>query len=281
VIEVSRTRAVLACVTVATIISTILASVAVKGHVGNRTVEDMFRHIDDSIAAIRNGRISNAKNELARAYGQYLRIRGVIENFDDALVDQINGDFVSLYSKLDNQDISREEKESLARDLRGKLLSATGEAGVGLHFIYRYSAILVFVISTFFASVSTILCKYSVDWSRLKEIQAEAEEIRREMREIRLKKKFKQARELETRLAELGEQVSGWTTEKQVIFLLVPYFLLWALLGWIYRGWVVAWVPLGMNLPLIGTHFGLLPWLIVTYFGSVIFFRQLLVREGW
>ena len=257
----------------------LLVSLALAGilapmlaHPGEDAFQRTLAGIDQSIIALRHGSPDGARASLEQAEGEYAKLR--VENVDPERDDLIKQSFDSCKAS---------PAEDNLRSLRGQVSGAGDVLGISLPLIYEHSISFILLVSALFALLVTFITKRVVDWPRVKQIKAEVGAWQRELRDAQRKHDMKRVHKLQLeqkRIFALQSQVMG-ASFKPMLFYLVPWLLLWMLLGRTYSGWVVAWLPFSISLPFFGlwASCGVLSWLLITYFGFSSLWRKVLIGD--
>ena len=220
--------------------------------------------IDSSIRAMNFGKTEDAKAALTNARTHYENLR--LE------VGAAELDFTAM--------LAEPTVEGL-KDLRADVLSAAGAAGVWLSPLYQHPALIIASMSAILALFVTLLSKRIVNWPRLKAAREEFRALGKEMLAARSRGDMKHVYKLQPRYRQLSGEVMG-ASLKQMFIPLIFYFVAWSVLGAIYAGWVVVWLPFGpATWPLFGdvVSAGFFYWFILTYFGFSVVWRQFLLGE--
>jgi len=263
------------------IIFAILLSASLAGVMAQQTTEgnqDIVRkvlnNIDSSIISLRKGSTDAAGTSLQTAEGEYQKISPSVENIDNVLDNKIKQAFSSLIGS---------PAEDGIRALRADVSLAASKLGASISVIYEHAMFFILAIAVVFSLIITLITKRVVDWPKVKQMKKEFDDWRKQLLEAQRKKDMKRLYKLQQdqkRIMGLQGQVM-MASLKPAIFYIVPYFLLWTWLGGIYSGWVVAWLPFSLPLPIVGTmvSFGFLPWFLLSYFGFSSIWRKLLIGD--
>ena len=236
---------------------------------------ELLNTLDSSISSIRRGNTSGAKMLLERASGNYSENFNV-ENHDNAL----NTEIIQAFSSLSQNPI-----EENIFVLRTKVLRAAGLIGVSLSPIYAYSMFIILGISAVVSLLITLLSKRMVNWDLVRESKAKISEYQKELREAMSKRDMKRVHKVQQRqdeIRKLSAQVMTQTLKPTIIYI-IPLILLWMILSTVYTGWVVAWLPFRINIPIIAPEglvaFGMGWWYFITFLGFSHLSRKILIRE--
>ncbi len=237
-------------------------------------VRNVLKGIDSSIIALRKENAEVAASTLWSAKGEYDKISLLVENEDNALNKKIDDAFLQLVNSPNEDDI---------RALRGDVSRAASIIGASVSVIYEHAILSILTIAVIFSLVITLITKRVVDWEKVKQIKAEVNAWRKELQEAQRKKDMKRLYKLQQdqkRVLGLQGQMM-MSSFKPAIFYIVPYIILWSWLNGLYSGWVVAWLPFTLPLPIFGTFvsFGFLPWFLLSYFGFSSIWRKLLIGD--
>lgn len=233
----------------------------------------LVNKLDTSISSLRKGDDSGALlSEASTLYSE--NFAPLVENRDNELNTRINGAFDSL------KDNPVEENIFL---LRADVLRAASLIGVSLPPLYAYSLFIILGVGVAVSLLVTLLNKRMVNWDMVRRNKAEIAKFQKEYREASSKKDMKQLHKLQQRQSEIMKLQGQMFTQtlKPTIIYIVPLLLLWMVLTNIYSGWVVAWLPFGIDLPILGrlVAFGVGWWYFITYLGSSQIFRKILIRD--
>jgi len=269
-------RKILMVIVLVALLSASFAIAAAQETTGDNrdTVRKVLNNIDSSIISLRKGDTSGAANALGSAWGGYDNIKSSVENVDDNLDNRIEQAFNQLYSSPNEEGI---------RALRADVSLAASKIGASVSVIYEHAMFFILAIAIIFSLIITLITKRVVDWPKVKQIKKEVDDWRKSLLEAQRKKDMKRLYKLQQdqkRIMGLQGQVM-MASLKPAIFYIVPYFLLWTWLGGMYSGWVVAWLPFSLPLPIVGTmvSFGFLPWFLLSYFGFSSIWRKLLIGD--
>jgi uncharacterized membrane protein (DUF106 family) len=234
-------------------------------------------NLDMSIDSLRKGDNDGSKNYLSNARTIYLddlNLGGRIENVDNALDNRIKTNFDSLYQTPVEENI---------RVLRADVSLAASKWGISLSFVFNHSILFIIFISIVFALVVTLISKRVVNWEEVKQKKKRVSDWQKALMDAQRKKDMKTVHKLQQEQKEMmalqGQIMMA--SFKPAIFYMVPYFILWMALSGLYGGWVVAWLPFNLPLPVIGTtvSLGFLGWYFLVYFGFSSIWRRLLIGD--
>jgi len=269
-------RKILTIIVLATLFSASLAGVMAQQVMGvnQDNVRNVLQKIDSSIITLRKEGTDAAKASLQSAQGEIQKISSSVENVDNVLKNKIETDYNSALSSADEDSI---------RALRADVSLAASKLGASISVIYEHAIFFILAIAVVFSLIITLITKRVVDWPKVKQIKKEVDDWRKSLLEAQRKKDMKRLYKLQQdqkRIMGLQGQVM-MASLKPAIFYIVPYFLLWTWLGGMYSGWVVAWLPFSLPLPIVGTmvSFGFLPWFLLSYFGFSSIWRKLLIGD--
>jgi uncharacterized membrane protein (DUF106 family) len=229
--------------------------------------------IDAAIWCLRHGDNSGTTSNLKSAQEIYLKLG--VENVDKELDNRIKQMFENL---------SRNPAERGCHDLRKKILGAAARVGASLPLKYEHSSCLILLVCFLSGFLYAALLKVTVNWERVREIRTQIDEWRRKYNEARKRKDFKELHKLmaeSSKLAPLHSELMMATLTKPLLFSVSLFVLLLILLGNPYSGWVVAWLPFGVHLPIYGywTSCGVFSWLILSFGAMTSLWRKLLIKE--
>jgi uncharacterized membrane protein (DUF106 family) len=242
--------------------------------------KDLLTNIDSSVHAIRLGNASGASAKLQQAFDKYSDLKKIHENKfkNNPELQDWDNEIIQTFTS-----VQRSPTEGGIFSLRANVSSMAGRLGVSLPFIYERAMFVILLLAVLFSFFITLITKYVVDWTKVKQARAEMNAWRKEMLDAQRKKDLKRLYKLkqeQKRIMSLQSQVM-MSSFKPAIFYIVPYFIFWRLLSGIYGGWVVAWLPFSITLPIAGTlvSFGFLGWFLISYFGFSSIWRKLLIGD--
>ncbi|HDI12674.1 MAG TPA: DUF106 domain-containing protein [Hadesarchaea archaeon] len=235
----------------------------------------LVNKLDTSIASLRQGDVDDASTLISEASDMYQAdFSPEVENIDNSLDSRIEEAFTSL---------KQEPTENGIFALKNDVIQAAGLTGIFLSPVYSYSMFIILVIALAASLFVTLLNKRLVNWDFVKESRAKISEFQKELREARSKRDMKQLHRIQQRQAEIlklqGEMFKQ--TLKPTIVYLVPLMILWMVLLNVYAGWVVAWLPFSIDLPIFGrlVAFGVGWWYFISYMGFSQIFRKILIGD--
>jgi uncharacterized membrane protein (DUF106 family) len=239
-------------------------------------VKNVLKNIDSSIISLRNENVDAARAALSSAKSEYDKISSSVENVDNGLHGKIEDAFNSII-------YSQQPAEGDIRALRADVSLAASEIGASVSIIYQHATLFILGISIVFSLIITMITKRVVDWPKVKQIKKEVEDWRKQLLEAQRKKDMKRLYKLQQdqkRIMGLQGQMM-MASLKPAIFYIIPYMLLWYWLNGLYQGWVVAWLPFTLPLPIFGTMVscGFLSWFLISYFGFSSIWRKLLIGD--
>jgi len=237
-------------------------------------IKRTLNNIDGSIIALRKDSTEAASASLQSALTEYQNISSSVENVDNALNNKVNQAFNSLYGSPDEGGI---------RSLREDVSLAASKIGASVSIIYEHAILFILGIAILFSLIITLITKRVVDWPKVKQIKKEVNDWRKQLLEAQRKKDMKRLYKLQQdqkRIMGLQGQMM-MSSFKPAIFYIIPYMLLWYWLSGLYQGWVVAWLPFTLPLPIFGTMVscGFLSWFLISYFGFSSIWRKLLIGD--
>lgn len=166
------------------------------------------------------------------------------------------------------------------------LLGSLSAITVGIEggIVSDYSNLIILSSGILLTFLSTVLCRVSIDWDRLRDAKKSIENWKKEIRKARQRKGKKQ-RKLELRNEEARKEYEAtWLlTIKQTIIYLAPFFLFSAWWGYIYGGQTVVelpfdWFSSGV-FQWIGESLGFFGWFLLSYFGFAYTWRKFLLTD--
>ena len=237
--------------------------------------KELMGNLNTSLESLRNGQDpSDSLNSAKEKYGNI---------FDNSVGTNLSDSISDSFDSLINEGKSADT--SLVISLRDFISSAGDKTGLSLPFTYRFSSLIVLVMSCLGAFVSTILCKVFVDWDMLEDAKNKVEGIREDIEKLR-KNKGKKTHKLDLKDEEMNE-VKGklWNASiKQAsiyfafLLVLVPFF------KFTFGEWTIVWFPfdwfaasgfqswLGVSMRYMGWH-------ILTFLGFSFLWRKVFLSK--
>lgn len=265
--------------------------VQAQGEDSQTALKKMLNDLDTSITCLRRRDIDDAKGLISGARSNYDENFSV-ENDRPDLHNEITQAFDSLseslnewasYPQISNENLQQSEEDVFV--LRAKVSQAASLKGVSLSSLYTYSMFIILGITAVASLIITLLTKRLVNWDQVRENKAKMSEYLKELRAAQSKRDMKQIHKLQQRQAEirrLQSQVFGATLKPTIIYI-IPMILLFYTLTGMYSGWVVAWSPFNIGIPILAPEglvaFGVGWWYILTYMGFSQIFRKILIRD--
>lgn len=233
----------------------------------------LVNRLDTSISCLRRG--EDAKELIQKAsdnYNNYFSSR--VAAVENSLDNEIRNAFISLKENPVEKDIFA---------LRSNVLRAASLIGISLPPFYAYSMFIILGIGVVVSLLVTLLSKRLVNWAQVREDKARIAEFQKELREAHSRRDMKAIHKLQQRQGEilsLQKRVFSATFKPTIIYF-IPLILLWITLLSAYSGWVVAWLPFRIDLPIFGpvVAFGVGWWYIITYLGFSQIWRKILIRD--
>jgi uncharacterized membrane protein (DUF106 family) len=229
--------------------------------------------LDGAVTAMRKGEDSQAPLlEAKTLYASAFSSR--VENSDNQLNTSITEAFASA-STLTEENIFA---------LKANVISAGGELGVFISPLKTYSLFIILGISVAVSALVTLFSRKTVNWELIRDCKAKISEFTKEYRDAVRKQDKKRMHKLEPKRAEI-QKLQGIVmtqTMKPTLFYMIPLFIVWTTLTLAFSGWVVAWLPFSVDLPIFGrlVAFGVGWWYFITYMGTSMIFRSILIRES-
>ncbi|MDI6883653.1 MAG: EMC3/TMCO1 family protein [Hadesarchaea archaeon] len=252
-----------------------VGTVQAQGENDQAALKDLLGKLDSAISSLRRGDSGGASTAVSNASTIYKsNFSPRVENIDNQLDTKIAQAFSSLAQTPVEENIFV---------LRVDVSRAANLIGVSLSPIYTYSMFIILGVGVVMSLLITLVNKRVVNWDLVRENKAKIAEFQKELRDARSKRDMKQLHKIQQRqgeIAKLQGQVLSQTF-KPAIFYFIPLILIWNLLGAVYSGWVVAWLPFTIDLPVFGrlVAFGIGWWYFLTYLGFSQIFRKILIRE--
>ncbi len=240
-----------------------------------RDYKELIGDLNTSLRSLRNGQ--DPSSSLNSAEGKYGDLFG--DNVGNNLSDSISDSFDSLISDGNSADTS------LMISLRGFISSAGDQSGLSLPLAYRFSSLIILVMSSLGAFVSTILCKVFVDWDMLEDAKNRVEEIREDIENLR-KKKGKKAHKMDLKDEKMSE-VRGklWDASiKQASIYLAFLVILIPIFKFTFGEWTIVWFPFdwftasGVQ-SWLGVSMRYMGWHILTFLGFSYLWRKIFLSK--
>ncbi len=244
----------------------------------NRDYKKFLQNMDKSMSSVRLGWDPSSSLKSAQSNYNNLLQDEDFDNGSDLFVldNEIKNSFSNLISIKENA------RTNQVRSLRKDGTSMGESIGASLPFTYKFSSLIIVIISISLAFLSTVGCKVLIDWERLEDDKKTVEELEEKIREAqRGKGKRKRKMEMESGEAKKAKQRVWASSIKQAVFYLAPFLLGLPFLGFVYSDWIVAWLPFnwftsGM-FQSIGVSLNYLGWYGLLFFGFGFIWRELLI----
>jgi uncharacterized membrane protein (DUF106 family) len=244
-----------------------MVAVAVSAQSNDR-LANLVRGLDDAVVSLRrDGSVSLSRiEELYRE-----SIAPDLENVDNDLNQRI----LEKFSLLSNP--SEENIFSLRRDI----MEAGGKLGMSISIVHANSAVFIALLTFTLSLLVTLVNRWVVNWELVSSYQAQVSEFWNEYRDAVRKQDRKRMAKLDQRRQEISrmQAVIMSETMKPSIYYLVPLMILWIVLAKAFSGWVVAWLPFTVSLPVYGKWVacGFGWWYFLTFMVFSVVLRQILV----
>lgn len=261
----------LACLT----LMACLGTVAAQAETSQDVLRRLLNNIDSSVLAIRKGDTNGALGLLGQAFSGY-------DNLTKANENKFDNDLRILDNYIRENLFVQSPTEGNIFTLRDEIVLLAGKLGVHLPLIYEWAIFIILGLAVLFSLVITLITKKVVDWNRVKQIKAEVDSWRKDLLDAQRKKDMKRIYKLKQdqgRIMGLQSQLM-MSSLKPAIFYIVPYFIFWRWLGSVYGGWVVAFLPFSLPLPIgLWASCGFFSWFLISYFGFSSIWRKLLIGD--
>jgi uncharacterized membrane protein (DUF106 family) len=240
---------------------------------GDDDLESIVRSLDSAIVALRRG--GNARTLISSAERVYTeKFAQAVEEADNNLHQKI----VEFFNTVS----TRPAEENIFA-LRRMVVGAGGLVGAVVSPVYSH-AVFVIAIITFLLSLGiTLVTKRVINWELVHRYRAEISQFMREYREVLRRQDRKRLHKLEPQLREIRQKNMVLMTEtmKPALYYFIPLVVLWYLLAGVFRGWVVAWLPFTVSLPIYGKWVacGFGWWYLLTFLVFSTLLRTLLLPE--
>ncbi len=200
-----------------------------------------------------------------------------------------SGDILTSIRNLTPSDVSVEE----VKDIRAAIVEKGNSEGLKLSFLYQYSHFVILGVSFLLAIVVNFINRVAVDWEEVNRVRAKQEKLQEKVKEARENNETKKAHKLQQKQQDFMQEHMGvmFSPMKTMIFIFIPFIIVFNLLSSTYSGWVVAWLPFKLPWPEIGfpllnrffkgnvAGLGYFGWYILSYFGFAQFWRKILVPQ--
>lgn len=233
--------------------------------------------LDGAVVAVRDGgsKEASATSLVQTANSVYDgSFKSRMENTDN----QLDSKIVNAFAEMGTN-----PTESGIFSLRADVMAAAAQLGVTISPVYTYSLFVVLGVSVAVSFLVTLLSKKMVNWQFVGESKAKISEFMKEYRDATRRQDRKRMHKMEAKRAEI-QRLQGQVMTQQMkptLFYIVPLLLLWSVLGATFSGWVVAWLPFGIDLPFFGSlvAFGFGWWYFLSFMAFSFIFRAIMIRE--
>lgn len=245
-------------------------SVQAQGENNQMTATTLIRTIDTSISSLRRGDENGAKSLIGQASDEYDNLS---KHFSPGVENSLDNTIRTYFESAKNNPV----EENLFA-LRSAILQA-----FPLPPLYAYSLFIILGVGVIVSLFSTLMSKRLVNWDLYRKNKAEISKFQKELREAMRKRDAKEVHKLQQRQGEIaklqGEMFKQ--TLKPTIILTIPLLFVYFILINVYSGWVVAWLPFSIDLPIFGrlVAFGYGWWYILTSIGFSQIFRKIMIRD--
>lgn len=244
----------------------------VQAEMTQENLEDIVMTLDSAVVALRKGQEITGLIPGAKSIYQ--------ETLSPQLDNETDNRILNAFdAALENPS----EKNIFA--LKADILREAGERGISISPLRAHSMFIILLISMGVSFLITFVNKRTVNWELVREHKAKISEFMKEYRDAMRKQDRKRLHKLEQRRREIqrlqGELMSHQL--KPTLYYIIPLMFLWFfVLGPVFGGWVVAWLPFTIDLPIFGrlVAFGVGWWYIITFLGFSTIFRSILIPEG-
>jgi len=256
-----------------------LLAFALVGSVGaqSATSEDLeaiVKSLDSAVVNLRKGAgVSTPLNNARTVYEN--KFSSEVASKDNQLNSQILSSFTS---------VSQSPSEENIFELKSNVVKAAGLLGISVSPLYSYSIFIIAGITFILSLLITLFNKRVVNWEMVNRYKAEISQFMKEYREVLRRQDRKRIHKLEPRMKEIQKMqgVVMSQTMKPTLYYFIPLIILWYTLAGIFKGWVVAWLPFSINLPIYGQWVacGFGWWYLLTFFAFSTILRGILIPEG-
>lgn len=263
-------KLVVAVVLIAAIVAMAAAAVSAKS---DSRISQIVTSIDSSIVELRKG--NSPATTLSRVEELYRQnIAPELENVDN----ELNQRILSAFSQLS---LSSSPPEENILSLRRDIVKAGEELGMTISPIHTHSSAFIVVLTFLLSLLVTLANKWVVNWELVANYQGQVNEFWNEYKDALRKQDRKKILKLDQRKGEITrmQTVIMSETMKPSIYYLIPLLVLWIALARAFSGWVVAWLPFSMSLPIYGKWVacGFGWWYFLTFMAFSVLLRPILI----
>ena len=248
----------------------------------SESYKKLLSNADQIIKDIRLGR-DITENQIAKLENSY---RNAFPGSSGGILSDIQGLSASNLNSIDS-----EEAINKIKDIRAGIVEDGDSEGLGLSFLFKYSHFVILAVSFGLAITVNVINRVAVDWEEVNRVRDKQSELQDKVKEARENNEPKKAHKLQQEQQEFMQEHIGvmFSPMKTMIFIFIPFIIVFNLLSSTYSGWIVAWLPFELPWPDIGfpllsrffkgnvAGLGYFGWYMLSYFGFAQFWRKLLV----
>lgn len=236
-------------------------------------LEKIVKSLDSAVVTMRKGGSASSSISGAKTLYENKFSQAVAEK-DNSLNQRILDSFDSL---------SQNPQEDNVFALKRDVITAAGLVGISISPLYSYSIFLIAGITLVLSLLITMINKRLVNWEMVNRYKAEVSQFMREYREAFKRQDKKRLHKLQPQLREIQKKQGVILSEtmKPSLYYFIPLIILWYLLAGVFRGWVVAWLPFSIDLPIYGKWVacGFGWWYLLTFLAFSTILRAVLILE--
>ncbi len=250
------------------------ASAEASQEITNENYKELLKSTDQIIKRIRLGReiSDNEISNLAEEAGMIFP--------DSSISEEINALQGSSETEVDQ-----------VKNIRIDMTEQAKKEGLELPFTHKYALFILLGISFSLSIVVNVINRVTVDWEEMNRVKERQSEIQDELKKAREENDMKKANKLEQKQQEFMQEHMGvmFSPLKSMIFIFIPFIIVFNIMSSMYSGWIVAWLPFKFPWPDIGfpllsrffkgsmTGLGFFGWYILSYFGFAQIMRKILI----
>lgn len=238
--------------------------------------ENLLNAVDGTIRAIRlNHNVTENRIRSIEKHYQYV--------FNESL-----GTKAPSLSELQGD---KEQAVKTLANLKNYIKEKAEEENIQLHFIYKYSILIILGVSFGLAIIVSFVSRTVVDWDEVNRVRDKQSELQDKLKEAKNENDSKKVHKLEKKQQEFMQEHMGtmFSPMKTMIIIIIPFIIVFQLLSRTYGGWVVAWLPFRLPWPDISfflfdrffkgpvVSLGFFGWYLLSYFGFSQIWRKILV----
>ncbi|KXB06579.1 hypothetical protein AKJ52_02005 [candidate division MSBL1 archaeon SCGC-AAA382C18] len=177
------------------------------------------------------------------------------------------------------------------KTIRKNIVDKGNSQGFELPFTHKYALFILLGISFSLAITVNTINRVMVDWDEMNRVREKQSELKDEISEARDEGDMKKANKLQQEQQEFMQENMGvmFSPIKSMIFIFIPFIIVFNIMSSMYSGWIVAWLPfklpwIDIGFPLLNRFFkgdmaglGFFGWYIMSYFGFTQIWRKILI----